>query len=116
MRRLNVIRRHQKPVGNTPNTITRSVTPQVTAAQVTTAQVTTAQVPDSLSKLDTQKYRHYKGGEYLVFGEGIHTETEEDLVFYCSTEDWKLYARPKAMFYSDIEWNGETRNRFTLID
>jgi hypothetical protein len=61
-------------------------------------------------------FRHYKGGEYAVIGEGIHTETEEDLVFYYSTEDQKLYARPRDMFNSDVEWEGETLKRFTPIE
>jgi hypothetical protein len=60
--------------------------------------------------------RHYKGDEYAIIGEGIHTETEEELVFYYRISDLELFARPKEMFYSDVEWNGETVKRFTPID
>ena len=64
-----------------------------------------------------RKFRHYKGGLYAVIGEGIHTETEENLVFYYDASDaTKFYARPKEMFYSDIEWEGETKKRFTPIE
>lgn len=59
---------------------------------------------------------HYKGGEYAIVGHGIHTETEEQLVFYYSTKDLKFYGRPKDMFYSKIEWNGREVDRFTPID
>lgn len=59
-----------------------------------------------------QKMTHYKGGEYAIIGEGIHTETEEELVFYYCLKDLKLYARPKEMFYSDVEYNGVTMKRF----
>lgn len=38
-------------------------------------------------------YKHYKGGLYRVIGEGIHTETSEELTFYLSCETGKLYAR-----------------------
>merc|ERR1711916_198546 len=63
------------------------------------------------------RYRHYKGGEYMVIGEGIHTENEEEFVFYYSVENpLKLYARPKDMFYSDIVHNGVNQKRFTLIE
>ena len=30
----------------------------------------------------TATHQHYKGGLYRVIGEGIHTETQEELVFY----------------------------------
>lgn len=63
-------------------------------------------------------YQHYKGGIYAVIGDGIHTETEEELVFYYSTESLKLYARPKNMFYSSVpstKLKGRTVKRFTLL-
>ena len=63
--------------------------------------------------LDFKRHTHYKGGKYVVIGEGIHTETEEDLVFYYSADDLKPYARPKDMFNSDVEWNNKIVKRFT---
>jgi len=48
-------------------------------------------------------HQHYKGGLYQFIGEGIHTETEEELVFYRHVlpHEPTLYARPKAMFYEE---------------
>ncbi len=58
----------------------------------------------------TGKYRHYKGSEYRVIGEAIHTETEERLVVYESLDESDYLAekcesrpayfvRPNAMFF-----------------
>lgn len=48
-------------------------------------------------------HQHYKGGLYEVIGEGIHTETNEELVFYKHVLPYEatLYARPKVMFYEE---------------
>jgi len=61
-------------------------------------------------------YRHYKGGMYTVIGEGIHTETEEALVFYRADADSKLYARPRDMFYGELEYDGKVVKRFRDVD
>lgn len=39
-------------------------------------------------------YRHYKGGEYLVMGVGIHTETKEKMVVYASLSYGTIWTRP----------------------
>ena len=58
-------------------------------------------------------YRHYKGGLYRLIGEGIHTESNEELVFYMSVETGKLYARPFDMFYGTVNLdNGSVVPRF----
>lgn len=48
--------------------------------------------------------RHFKGGEYLVIGDAIQTETGERLVIYKSINgDKKTYARPFKMFLSEVD-------------
>ena len=65
---------------------------------------------------DPKKVIHYKGGEYMFLGEGIHTETEEELVFYYASLDFKLYARPKNMFHDYLEYKGENVKRFVFVN
>jgi len=66
------------------------------------------------------KYRHFKGGEYLVIGEARHSETGEDLVIYCETHGQeRTWARPKHMFFEKVEFdtpNGRARQqRFVYV-
>lgn len=67
-------------------------------------------------KLDKKNnvYKHYKGGIYKAIGKGIHTETEEDLMFY-KNEKGDLYARPFEMFHDEVEYNGKILERFTKL-
>ncbi|MFA5052438.1 MAG: DUF1653 domain-containing protein [Parcubacteria group bacterium] len=61
-------------------------------------------------------YRHYKGHEYKFIGVAKHSETMEELVIYEDiTDPLLLWARPKEMFLSDVEYNGQTIKRFTWI-
>jgi len=61
---------------------------------------------EALAQLNTQSAMllpvkhvdHYKGGHYVVLGEGIHTETQEPLMLYYHPTTQKYYARPLAMF------------------
>lgn len=55
-------------------------------------------------------YKHYKGDYYIVEGEAIHSETDEELVIYRGLYHSKgkhgqfhLCARPKQMFLEEIE-------------
>lgn len=67
------------------------------------------------------KYLHYKGNSYEVIGEGVHTETREPVVIYkmlYETPDFpfgSIWVRPKAMFLSNVEVNGESVPRFKYI-
>jgi len=61
--------------------------------------------------LQSELYRHFKGGLYLLDGPGVHTETNEQLIFY-RNEDGLRFVRPFHM------WNEEVSpgvRRFTLI-
>lgn len=56
-------------------------------------------------------YRHYKGGIYLVYGTGRHTESREQLVAY-SDDRGELHFRPTSMFYETVTVNGKQIPRF----
>ena len=60
-------------------------------------------------------YRHYKGDEYIVWGQGFHTETGEPLVFYMSIRDGKSWARPASMFIETVKMEGKSIPRFQLL-
>ncbi len=62
-------------------------------------------------------YRHYKGNEYEVIGEGTHTETEEKLVIYKALyEPYSIWVRPFDMFFETLTIDGKTISRFTKIE
>lgn len=62
------------------------------------------------------RYRHYKGGEYEVVGAARHSETLEPLVVYRPLYNTSgLWVRPHAMFFEDIEVDGDRRPRFQRI-
>lgn len=60
--------------------------------------------------IKTGCYRHYKDNYYIVTGQGIHTETSEDMVSYFDiTDQSKVYFRPLSMFeeYVEVDVNVE---------
>lgn len=60
-------------------------------------------------------YRHHKGATYEVICEGVHTETEEDMVVYTDIKD-RIWIRPSEMFYGDVELeDGKIVKRFEYI-
>lgn len=65
-------------------------------------------------------YRHFKGELYVVVGEGIHTESCEELVIYHPLHNpGRLFARPKSMFFdrvSPAEYPTYQRRRFVPVD
>jgi len=78
-----------------------------------------AQNPSELPVLPTAapgRYRHYKGGEYLLLGVVRHSETLEPLVLYRplygNSGDW---VRPHAMFFGSVEIGGQTLPRFARV-
>ena len=59
------------------------------------------------------RYRHYKGGEYLVIGTARHSETDELLVVYrCLYDNDSLWVRPLAMFMETVVVDGQEVPRF----
>lgn len=57
------------------------------------------------------RYRHTKKGMIVeVLGVGKHSETLEDFVVYF--HDGNLWIRPYAMFFDEIELDGERVPRF----
>ena len=62
------------------------------------------------------KYRHYKNKDYYVIGCAIHTETGEEFIVYRALYgDEQLWIRPKSMFISEVDLNGETVPRFRYV-
>lgn len=64
------------------------------------------------------KYRHYKGKEYEVIGQALHSETMEPMVVYkplYKTPDipeGTLWVRPLGMFLESVEVDGQQQPRF----
>lgn len=62
-------------------------------------------------------YQHYKGPLYQVVGACKHTETGDELVYYRSLYgDFGFWARPLAMFFEDVEYDGKIMPRFTFVE
>ncbi len=67
--------------------------------------------------MQTGRYRHYKGNEYIVIGVARHSETDEELVVYHPDYGERgLWVRPKDMFLESVEVDGEIVPRFEFID
>lgn len=62
------------------------------------------------------RYRHFKGNEYEVIGVAKHSETMEELVVYRALYgECGLWVRPASMWNEQVERDGKTFERFTLI-
>jgi hypothetical protein len=63
------------------------------------------------------RYRHYKGGEYEVFGAARDSETLEPVVVYRPLyNNSGLWVRPHAMFFGQVEVDGRPQPRFARVD
>jgi hypothetical protein len=61
-------------------------------------------------------YRHFKGNRYQVIELARHSETGEDYVVYRALYgDHGVWLRPATMFEESIVRNGQTLQRFALI-
>lgn len=50
------------------------------------------------------RYRHFKGGVYLVTDIAVHSETEEPIVIYKNFNNPNLvWCRPLSMFMSEVD-------------
>ena len=62
------------------------------------------------------RYRHFKGGEYEVFGVATHSETGEKMVVYRTLYGERgLWVRPLTMFEETVERDGKLQARFIYI-
>lgn len=64
-----------------------------------------------------EKYRHYKGNEYLVIHIARNSENIDDefVIYQDMSDSSKVWARPRPMFEEDIEIDGKVMPRFTKI-
>ncbi len=61
-------------------------------------------------------YQHYSGKQYEVLGVGRHSETLEELVIYRALyAPYDYWIRPLKMFIEEVQINGESVHRFTLM-
>ena len=50
------------------------------------------------------RYRHFKGGIYVVTDIAVHSETEEPMVIYHSLyHPERVWCRPLSMFMSEVD-------------
>ena len=73
-----------------------------------------------MRKIKVGIYRHFKGKEYEVLGEAMHTETNEIVVVYRALYgDYGLFVRPLEMFLSEVDKNkypdAKQKYRFEFI-
>lgn len=62
------------------------------------------------------RYRHFKGGEYIVEGLVRHSETEELMVLYRPDYGERgLWVRPLNLFVDEVEVGGERVPRFARV-
>lgn len=70
----------------------------------------------SLPPANPGRYRHYKGNDYEVIGVVRHSETLEPMVLYRPLyNDSGLWVRPYAMFFEEVEVNGQRQPRFAPV-
>jgi hypothetical protein len=69
----------------------------------------------------TGVYKHYKGKNYQVLGEAIHSETLEIMVVYKPLYETNgipndnLWVRPLTMFLEQVNVEGKLMSRFEKI-
>lgn len=64
-------------------------------------------------------YKHYKGDRYEVVGLAIHSNDDIWMVVYSLMYDFpdaEFFTRPLSEWYDDVEWEGEVRQRFELVN
>lgn len=62
------------------------------------------------------RWRHFKGGEYVVLSMATHSETLEPMVVYRALYgDGTIWVRPAAMWNETVVQNGTKFRRFTFL-
>ena len=68
------------------------------------------------NQIQSGKYKHYKGNEYVVIGIAKHSETFEELVIYRALYGNRdLWVQSLKMFTEEVEFNGKKIQRFEYI-
>ena len=71
------------------------------------------------TKIQLGEYEHFKSKDmrYEVLGVARHSETLEEFIVYKKLYDDKsTWIRPLAMFFENVEVNGESVPRFKYIE
>ena len=62
------------------------------------------------------RYRHFKGGEYVLMGVARHSETLEPMVVYQALYgEGGLWVRPASMWTEQVDRDGYRGPRFQYI-
>lgn len=62
-------------------------------------------------------YKHFKGGQYEVYGCCLSKKTSQVFVLYKSLyNDTDLWIRPYPMFFGSVNVDGECVERFKLVE
>ena len=68
-------------------------------------------------ELKLGKYRHFKGGEYQLFGIAHHSETMELMVVYQALYgEQGLWVRPAEMWTETVDRDGYHGPRFIYVE
>lgn len=63
------------------------------------------------------RYRHFKGGEYVLVAIAKHSETLEPMAVYQNCQDEnKIWVRPLYMWDEMVEHEGKMKPRFALLE
>ena len=74
-------------------------------------------IPDGRMLVIGGRYRHFKGGEYIVTGTACDHETLEPVCIYLQiTDKPRAWVRPITEFLDDIDDNGNRKARFEFIE
>ena len=74
-------------------------------------------IPDGRMLIIGGRYRHFKGGEYIVTGTACDHETLEPVCIYLQIYDKpRAWVRPISEFLDDIDDNGNRKARFEFIE
>lgn len=69
-----------------------------------------------MSRVKPGIYQHYKGRQYEVIGEALHSETVEPMVVYRALYgSYGLWVRPKAMFLETVLVESRETPRFAYV-
>jgi hypothetical protein len=59
------------------------------------------------------KWRHYKGGEYVIVTLAVQEEDQQLAVIYSPLEHPEIaFVRPLSVWDEQVEWDGKTFQRF----